>query len=270
LEPEYAEHQLAELPGEDEPAPEIEPAKRVWGFWPTVGFSLAIGFILLIVQVVVILVLAVTNLDAASLVDPVALEEYLMANYGFIMGLGTVISGILASAAIIGVIKMKKGASVKEYLGLRKLSPKTLIVIIFITLALIVAVEGLSLFIDDTVESDFDTMLYDTSGWTVLFWLALVVFAPLQEELFFRGFLFAGIRDSRLGIGGAVVITSLIWAALHVQYNLYIMGIIFAMGVVMGVVRYKTKSIWSSLIIHGAYNLAVVLVIAFGAESLFG
>jgi len=204
------------------------------------------------------------------MLDPAALEAYVMANFGLIMGLGTVITGILGTAAIFGVIKLRRGASITEYLGLRKLSLKTLLVMVLITLAVIAAVDGLSLLLDDPVETNFDTMMYNTSGWPVLFWLAVVVFAPLSEEVLFRGFLFQGLRYSRFGAAGAIVVTSLIWAGLHVQYNLYLMGIIFGMGLVLGYVRLKTESLWSTLFIHGVYNLAAVLAIVLNADSLFG
>jgi uncharacterized protein len=268
LDTEYTDSQLIEPPPDDGVVPEVEPAKRVWGLWPTAGFSLAIGFIILVLQIVLLLGIVVADLDAEAMMDPVAVENYFFDNLGMFMALTTVLSGILGTAAIVGVIKMRRGASITEYLGLRRLSFKTTLLVVVATLALIVAVNGLSLLVDNTVESDFDTLMYNTSVWPVALWLAVVVFAPLFEEVLFRGFLFAGIRDSRLGIGGAVVITSLVWAALHVQYNFYLMGIIFGMGLVLGVIRHKTKSIWSTLFIHFAFNLVAMLAIAFNADAL--
>jgi len=57
--------------------------------------------------------------------------------------------------------------------------------------------------------------------WVPLFGIAAVVFAPLFEEGFFRGFLFVGFKQSRLGSFGTILITSAAWAALHIQYDLY-------------------------------------------------
>lgn len=270
MEAESAASQLVEPSPEDETTPETTPTKRVWGFWPTVGFSLAIGFIILMAQLVLLLGLMFSNLDAATLLDPLAIEEYFYANLGLIMGLATLISGVLGIAGIIGLIKIRKGASITEYLGLRRVSFKTLALLLLISLAIIAAIEGLGILFNQTVETDFDTQMYRTSGWPVLLWLAVVVLAPLQEEVFFRGFLFAGLRDSRFGVAGAVVVTSLLWAGLHTQYNLYVMGNIFVMGLVLGFVRHKTKSLWSTLFIHAVYNLVAMLLIALNAEGIFG
>jgi CAAX protease family protein len=269
LEPEYQAPPGIELFPEAEITPEPEPARRIWGFWPTVGFTLAIGFVILMVQVVLLIGLAAANLELEGLIDPLALEEYFQSNLGLIMALTTVISGILGIAGIIGVIKMRRGASVTEYLGLRRISLKQVALLLLITLALIVALDGLSVLLEDTVETGFDTWMYDTSVWPVLIWLAVVVFAPLQEEVLFRGFLFEGLRYSRLGAAGAIVITSLVWAALHVQYSVFLMGNIFLMGLVLGVVRLKTKSLWGPLLIHAGNNLTAMVLMTFNMQNLF-
>jgi membrane protease YdiL (CAAX protease family) len=40
------------------------------------------------------------------------------------------------------------------------------------------------------------TDTYETAEYTPLIWITFVIAAPLIEELFFRGFLFEGLRDS--------------------------------------------------------------------------
>ena len=49
--------------------------------------------------------------------------------------------------------------------------------------------------------------------------LAVVVAAPVREEVLFRGFLFKGIAASRWGPIAAILISSTIWALIHVQYD---------------------------------------------------
>ena len=269
MEPEYEAPQLIETSPEDENAPELTLEKRVWGFWPTVGFSLAIGFMILIAQLVLILGLMFSNLSIEAMTDAAVIEEYILTNMGLLIGLGTLISGVIGIAGIVGVIAIRRGVSVTEYLGLRRISLKQIAWLLLITLVLVAAFDGLSLLLKETVETGFDTWMYDTSAWPVLIWLAVVVFAPLQEELFFRGFLLVGLRNSRLGAVGAVVITSLFWAGLHVQYNLYLMGLIFVMGLVLGYVRLRTKSLWSPLLVHAANNLVAMLLMTYNMENLF-
>jgi membrane protease YdiL (CAAX protease family) len=110
--------------------------------------------------------------------------------------------------------------------------------------------------------------IYNTSVWPPLLWLALVIFTPALEETFFRGFLFEGFRQSRIGVIGAIGLTTLIWAALHVQYDIYGMFIIFIMGILLGIARFKTGSLWSSLLMHAFFNFVATLQVAMNINSL--
>jgi hypothetical protein len=92
-----------------------------------------------------------------------------------------------------------------------------------------------------------------------LFWIGVIIFAPAFEEVFFRGFLFEGFRYSRIGVVGAIVLTSLIWAALHMQYDPFEMFLVFLMGLLLGILRYKTGSLWSPLLMHSLNNLAATI-----------
>ena len=46
---------------------------------------------------------------------------------------------------------------------------------------------------------------------------AFVVLAPVGEETLFRGFLYKGIAASRAGPIGAIMVSSLVFALLHVN-----------------------------------------------------
>ena len=68
-------------------------------------------------------------------------------------------------------------------------------------------------------------------------WLAVFAFAvvaPLTEELLARGFLYRGWSESFLRVPGAIVLSSLVWTAMHVQYDLFFLGEVFSIGLVLG------------------------------------
>ena len=90
------------------------------------------------------------------------------------------------------------------------------------------------------------------------------------EETFFRGFLFEGFRHSRIGIAGTIVLTALIWALFHVQYGIYEIVTIFVMGIILGIVRLDTRSLWSTLLMHAFSNLIATLEIAINVNALVG
>ena len=73
-------------------------------------------------------------------------------------------------------------------------------------------------------------------------WLAIVVAAPVGEELLFRGFMFRGfVHEPRDAVPGILVI-SLIWSMLHVQYDWFGTAQVFAIGLLFGFVRWRTGS----------------------------
>ncbi|MGA7632227.1 MAG: type II CAAX endopeptidase family protein [Terriglobales bacterium] len=83
-----------------------------------------------------------------------------------------------------------------------------------------------------------------------------ITLAPLMEELFFRGFLYPVLARS-LGLPLAVFLTALGFAALHGMQLMFSWGpvlVIFLVGVVLTLVRAKTNSVASGVLIHMAYN----------------
>ena len=95
----------------------------------------------------------------------------------------------------------------------------------------------------------------------------VVIGAPIAEELMFRGALFAGIAQSRLGRVGAVVITAALWASLHgVSESLFSVTMIFMMGLALGALLLRFGSIWVTIACHTAWNATFVLIAYFAVS----
>ena len=92
-----------------------------------------------------------------------------------------------------------------------------------------------------------------------LFWIALVIAAPLFEEFLFRGFLFSGWLNTRLRATGTILLTSALWTLIHVQYDVVQLLVVFVYGIVLGLARYRTGSLIAPLVIHGAINMIALL-----------
>jgi uncharacterized protein len=232
---------------------EIGTPPNVWGPWPTLGFALAIGAVYLIVALVVLLPFLVEALPHSA--DPGQLLQSIMDKAGLITSISTIVTAAICIGLIVILIRVRK-ASVKEYLGLRRISWKTVMVLIAATAGLLLATEGVSqLFKNPTTD---ELRLFETSVYPPVLWLALVVFAPLLEEAVFRGFLFEGFRSSRMGTGLTVIIMAMVWASLHIQYNFVYIAIIFFVGIALGFARVRTGSLWSPILMHSLFNLAAV------------
>ena len=93
-------------------------------------------------------------------------------------------------------------------------------------------------------------------------WLLVVAFcaaAPISEEILARGFLYRGWSESRLGVVGAIILSSLAWTSLHLQYDWFFFGEIFSIGLLLGYLRYRSNSTWLTIVIHGLNNTAATI-----------
>jgi membrane protease YdiL (CAAX protease family) len=88
---------------------------------------------------------------------------------------------------------------------------------------------------------------------------AFCVAAPMWEEIFSRGFLYRGWSESKLGVAGAIFLSSLAWTSLHLQYNWFFFGEVFSIGLLLGYLRYRTNSTWLTIVLHGINNTAATI-----------
>jgi hypothetical protein len=88
--------------------------------------------------------------------------------------------------------------------------------------------------------------------------LAVAVAGPVLEELVFRGMLFGLLLRTRLGAAGAILLTSLAWAPLHWDYSWQVIFIIFGEGLILGLARWRTGSLYVPIGLHIAWNLYAV------------
>ena len=85
----------------------------------------------------------------------------------------------------------------------------------------------------------------------VLAFLALVVIAPIVEEIIFRGFLFGVLKKSyRFWV--AAILTSLTFAIAHGAWNVGVDT--FALSLVLCYLRYNYDSIYPAIFLHMAKN----------------
>lgn len=249
------------------PEPVTEPDReRIWGPWATLGLGavvLAVFFtVMLFIMVVMAVALTMAQPEAVTGIE--SFMDIITAKLGLVISVAGIGSYIVGTALILAVIKAKKGKRIADYLGLKRVGWRTLLVVVLVTGAYLVLVEVIA-GLARVPEEDTGILVqaYNTSVWPALFWLVVVVFAPLFEEPLARGFLFEGFRRSRLGLAGTILLTSLIWTSLHVGYNSFSLAAIFGFGIVLGFVRYRTGSLWSTMLMHAFYNAVSLSILAF-------
>ena len=105
-----------------------------------------------------------------------------------------------------------------------------------------------------------------TLGFVFLF-LAVVIMAPIGEEIVFRGFLQKFLEEYWKDITRAVLVTSLFFAMIH--FNPFWTVQIYLLGVILGFLSWKTNSIVPSIVLHSMNNGIAFILTAFD-KSDFG
>ena len=103
------------------------------------------------------------------------------------------------------------------------------------------------------------TMIQASATSPILAIIGIGIAVPFFEELVFRGWLFNRFEMSFSPVV-AVIATSVLFTAMHVQYNLYILSALLVLALILGMMRHKTGSIWPSIIIHCLNNTIATLV----------
>ncbi len=88
-----------------------------------------------------------------------------------------------------------------------------------------------------------------------------VMAAPFVEELIFRGMIFKSLRRNH-GLMLSVLASALLFAVVHDALSV---PPVFVLGCAAAVALERTGSIWSAMLVHGAYNAAIAL-----GQSLVG
>lgn len=102
--------------------------------------------------------------------------------------------------------------------------------------------------------------LLDTSGLGLIVTLLGVgIVGPIIEEIFFRGFLYGGLRK-RLGVLGAMIGSTLFFTALHFTIDQFIP--IFFLGLFLAWLYERTGSLFPGIFLHITNNSFAVIVLA--------
>jgi len=108
------------------------------------------------------------------------------------------------------------------------------------------------------------TELYHMLDTPAPFLVSAVLVAPLSEEVFFRGFLFAGLRQ-RHGWVAALLLSSAIFAVFHLQPAALIPT--FLLGCVLVFIYQMSGSLWPGILLHFFINGCALGITALGVQQ---
>jgi membrane protease YdiL (CAAX protease family) len=107
-------------------------------------------------------------------------------------------------------------------------------------------------------DQQFPEGIFDEWWLVAILGVAVIAGAPISEELFFRGFVFGGLRR-RLGFLPPALLTGSLFSVAHLQLGLIIPFSLI--GMVLSLVYERTGSIWFNIALHVIFNTASFLAL---------
>jgi membrane protease YdiL (CAAX protease family) len=222
---------------------------KVWGLWATLGFAV-LAFLLGQAMGYVATLALVKNLDPAQ-----------FDSNGTAVAVYTLVTNPVEIITLVLAIRLS-GTNELEYLGLDIPRWRDVAIAAAGLLVVIAAADALTFALGKEMVPAFQVEWHRTAraaGTLPWLWLAIIVAAPVGEELLFRGFMFRGIvHEPRDALPGILVI-ALIWSVLHVQYDWFGTTQVFVIGVLFGFVRWRTGSTTLVILLHMLLNLESVV-----------
>ncbi len=169
----------------------------------------------------------------------------------------------LSTLAIVYLIVTKKyNISFSEAFGLSMDKiPSSISLGIFVTALIIISTTFISVMFSemtgDAPANPYKSMPEERFKWITIL---AIFFAPVVEEIFFRGFMqpaISKITGPFLGI----LVTAIIFGVSHTQYLDYNTAIfsVTAIGLILGITKYRTGSVMPGIFAHFFNNLLAVI-----------
>ena len=179
---------------------------------------------------------------------------------GMLVALLTLVTNPVQVALFAGVARWRTGNDPLAYLGLTRFTAADFWVGFVAIVALAAAINIFSRLAGLDTVSSFETDIFTSSraeGWLAALLLAIVVVGPIGEEVMFRGFLFRGWVWPGSGWHGAlaIVVITVLWSAMHIQYDWFGISQVFLTGLVLGWIRWRSGSCLLTIVLHMLVNL---------------
>jgi membrane protease YdiL (CAAX protease family) len=242
------------------------PPPAPWGLLGTVAWG-AVGVCAWFAVQFAVVIAVIVWRDATT---PGSVDMQKMANDGFLLASVTIVAAPAWIGASVLAARWRNWRA-RDYLALVPPRRGEIVVGVACLAALLIGFDLLTLLAGRDVVPSFMREAYLSarmSGSLSLLFVAVVIVAPISEEIAFRGFLFRGLSTSWLGVSGATILTSAAWAAMHVQYDAFTLAQIFFIGLLLGWIRWASGSTLLTIVLHMLANLTACIQAAIKVEWL--
>lgn len=220
---------------------------KIWGYWATLGWALLAFLVGQFLALAALVWLRVDDLNSV-LTKPFD-------------GAMVTIFIVIANPLMIGVLALAvrlAGARQADYFALVLPRLRDVAIGLICLIGVVVLTDVLLYLGGRDLVTPFQLQSYASAaaeGWLPALLAAAVIVAPAGEELMFRGFLFRGWARSGRDVWLAIVVISLLWAALHIQYDWTGVLQIFIIGLFLGWMRWRSGSTLLTFALHALFNV---------------
>ena len=222
--------------------------KRLTVFW-ALAITLWVGFVFFAAQIVVFLIARILiNAVNWSINENVAQTVCMVISYALALGVLILVAKKIFSAQVT-----------RDSLGLRGLptwtdillSPVGYIVSLLGAVAIVYVMQLILPVVNwsETQDVGFNNVV--SSMDRIITFVALVILAPLMEELIFRGYLYSRLRGKMSALP-AIILVSVLFGVMHGQWNVGI--VVGVMSVVLCIAREMTGTIYAGILMHMIRN----------------
>lgn len=176
----------------------------------------------------------------------------LASQHGMVISFTAILSFFMVFFTILILAKLQK-TPLKTILPIKKSKLSLWIIFSVILVFLNTIFYQISLLLEREPMLFMDSLAQTANPLWVLI-LAVVLIIPIYEELIFRGFMWSALVNSKLGIVGASLITSGVFAWVHFQYGVVELMMIFALALLFGMARLYSGSLKLPIFLHITNN----------------
>jgi uncharacterized protein len=224
---------------------------KIWGYWTTLGWSIVAFLVGQFVAFAALLWLRGGDWDSV-----------LQTQFdGVLVTIFIAISNPVTIGVLVVAVWLAR-SDLSDYFALRWPAAHDLKFGIPALAVLIAAGDALLYLTGRDLVTAFQLQSYTTAaaaGWLPAMFAAAIVIAPAGEEAVFRGFLFRGWVRSPRPAWPAIVVISILWAILHIQYDWAGVLQIFIVGLFLGWMRWRSGSLMLTFLLHALFNLEATL-----------
>lgn len=178
----------------------------------------------------------------------------------------SIISSVVVLLVLFIIFKARK-KNIKEELLINKIDKRAILPIILMGLALNIFTEiliSIIPFSEELLMQYSQNVALAFSGNTLIDIIAVAIIAPIIEEIVFRGLVFTRLNKG-INTVVAVILSSLLFAIMHMQLIWIIYAFIF--GIIFNLIYIRFKSLLANILLHMSYNSVPFILMAIMGEN---